>query len=295
MVQWLKIKGFLGLLLLITFPSKSQNWLGGNFRSNLSFGQYLLKTEQHRDFLYLNKTMRKSGLKKDEREQLNFLTGKAHFELGNFKQAGHFFLQSEEITDTGLSQKTFLGAYSLAKVKAFNKADRLLSEYQAEKPFHSQYRHYFRTGAALLGRNYTLYDSLFPVYEEGHPPLDKFHEDLKTYKASLSKVKDKAPWKGAVLSGLVPGLGKVYAGRPKSGLSAFIQLGFLGVQTYEGYSQKGFQDPHFYIFGSLFTIFYVGNIWGSAQSVKKEKHEQYRKIDRELLKDMRDLNDRFVE
>ena len=274
----------------------AQTWLGDDFHTNFRFGRYLLKNEQYNDLLFLTSAMRNATISYKQEAKLSFLAGKAHFELQNFNESGHYFYQSTDLTDTGLSQRVFLGTYALAKSGELAKAESLLSAYHPAKKFRKQYRLYNHLNITLLDRDFQLFDSLKPQYQQGlNTSLDQFYQDLGGYKSALLDIQKKKPWKGAALSALVPGLGKVYAGRPKSGLSNFIQLSILGVQTYEGYRKKGFGDPHFYIFGALFTVFYAGNIWGSAESVKKANHEQYQKIDQQLLKDMRYLNDRFVE
>lgn len=291
--------GRIELLVLILFlpvsQSLGQNWLGGTFSSNYEFGQHLLNTSQFKDLFYLKEVMAENGIPQRQEAQINFLVAKGHYELKNFKKAGRFFQKARDPVDTGLSPKTFLGAHAFAKLKAYQKADQLLLTNDPKQPFHHQYNNYFRSGLAILRQDSRLFDSLNAIKPKSIPPLNKFASDLEEYQTQLKKIKDKKPWKGAVLSGIIPGLGKVYAGRPKSGLSAFLQLGLLGVQAYEGYAEKGLNDPQLYVFGGLFTAFYLGNIWGSANSVKKVKDEKYRKIEQEVLRDMRHLNDRFVE
>jgi hypothetical protein len=78
-----------------------------------------------------------------------------------------------------------------------------------------------------------------------------------------------------VMSALVPGLGKVYAGAPLEGLSTFAITGFLAFSAYRGFIQKEEQSIPGWIFGAGFIGFYAGNIYGTVKQVKKfnEKHK----------------------
>jgi hypothetical protein len=50
--------------------------------------------------------------------------------------------------------------------------------------------------------------------------------------------------------------------------------------------KDGVSSPRFIIYGSLFSLFYIGNIWGSALSVKIKRQEFNEKIDEQILFDM---------
>ena len=56
---------------------------------------------------------------------------------------------------------------------------------------------------------------------------------------------------------------------------AFVTAAVLGWQAAEGYKNGGVNDPRFIIFGSLFTINYIGNIWGSIVAVNVTYQNHY--------------------
>ena len=77
----------------------------------------------------------------------------------------------------------------------------------------------------------------------------------------------------AAFSAIIPGSGKVYAGRVGEGVAAFLTVGSLGVITAEQGIRHGWKDWRTLLAGSLFTWFYIGNIYGSYLSVSIENDE----------------------
>jgi hypothetical protein len=84
----------------------------------------------------------------------------------------------------------------------------------------------------------------------------------------------RKPWVAASLSAVVPGAGKVYAGQWKDGLFSLLFVAINGYQSYRGFHQKGLQSARGWIFGGLALGFYTGNVYGSAQTVKRYNRKQ---------------------
>ena len=82
------------------------------------------------------------------------------------------------------------------------------------------------------------------------------------------KLKRKSPWLAGLLSTIIPGSGKIYAGRWKDGLIALFMTSSTAFV-----SIKGFQNDHhkFYpwALGTIAAVYYSGNIYGSSQAAKK--------------------------
>jgi hypothetical protein len=86
-----------------------------------------------------------------------------------------------------------------------------------------------------------------------------------------------------VYSAIIPGMGKLYLGYKEQALSAFIENIALGAQAAESYYRAGYKSARFIITGSLFGLFYGGNIWGSIILAKKQKREHLKQIDYEIF------------
>jgi hypothetical protein len=98
---------------------------------------------------------------------------------------------------------------------------------------------------------------------------------------------ENAPHHSAFLAGLfsavIPGMGKLYLGYSDQALSGFIANAALGAQAAESYFKAGPASARFIISGSLFGLFYGGNIWGSIIMAKKQKRDHLKQIDYEIF------------
>lgn len=119
------------------------------------------------------------------------------------------------------------------------------------------------------------YNSQFNQYKGKQDELTENFEKLK-------RIKKRSPLVAGVLSGIVPGLGKIYAGKPKQGIAAFVVTSLLATQSIEGYLKGGIKDPRFIIYGSIASVFYISNIYGSALSVNIGKAQTQEQIHNEV-------------
>lgn len=148
------------------------------------------------------------------------------------------------------------------------------------------FRDFELCGMALLNRNYSLFDSLYNSSDTNTYSYKEELISLAMYREDLVHVKHKSPFVAGLLSAIVPGSGKFYAGYRGQAISAAIPSVLIGAAAIETYIRGGPQSPQFIIAASLFSVFYVGNIMGSAFSVKIYREEQYNEIDHSILVDL---------
>jgi hypothetical protein len=116
------------------------------------------------------------------------------------------------------------------------------------------------------------------VYQASEDPHNyktgDFPEPLREDFTKYRRIYKKKPVYGALLSTAVPGLGKLYAGKPASFIFAFVINACYAAQTVESAVKLGDRHPLTLINLSAFTIFYVANIYGGYHSVKDLKRER---------------------
>jgi tetratricopeptide (TPR) repeat protein len=102
-------------------------------------------------------------------------------------------------------------------------------------------------------------------------------EDLAREAVTADK---KSPVAAAVLSAMVPGLGKIYADRPEDGLFSFISTGiFAGLAAWSFY-EDGAGSVRGWIYTTVGSVFYAGNIYGSVMAAlnhDRDADERYKK------------------
>lgn len=114
---------------------------------------------------------------------------------------------------------------------------------------------------------------------QGSPAIPRYQDQIPLDGMLLQLYNDwenrpqKSPALAATLSAILPGSGKVYAGAWKDGLVSALFVGANAFTAYRGFQNQGFRSPYVWIFGSLTTGFYLGNIFGAHKQAKKYNHQ----------------------
>jgi tetratricopeptide (TPR) repeat protein len=93
--------------------------------------------------------------------------------------------------------------------------------------------------------------------------LNRWFGEVATESLSLPH---KSPFAAGLLSSMLPGMGKVYTGRPFDGVYSLIVIGLLTWQAYDGFHDNGTSSTRGWIYGTISGVFYLGNIYGSVVS-----------------------------
>jgi hypothetical protein len=141
-------------------------------------------------------------------------------------------------------------------------------------------------GIALLQRDYSGYKEREKEFTFSSYTDSKEEQRMKGYYDKLKGFHRRSPVLAGLYSAVVPGLGKFYAGKKRQGIAAFLPIISLAALTYEAYRKDGVRSARFIGFGSLFSVFYIGNIWGSTLAVKIRRNEFYKEYDNKILFDM---------
>ena len=89
-----------------------------------------------------------------------------------------------------------------------------------------------------------------------------------SYAEAGTQLPKRSPFFAGVLSTVIPGAGRLYTGRIGDALTSLITVGVAGWQTYDGFNRDGLSSVKGWTFGTIGTIFYVGNIYGSVISAR---------------------------
>lgn len=259
------------LLTLTVFAGKSQE---STFEQEMKFVQHLEQYEQENDALFVLEKLHALNLSEQERGTVHYKQGYLHYRLRNFDRAAQFFnqvnLESPELAAAAFFASIshcYDGQYRAASTALLNRKTVLVPKHKGLLTFQL-------AGHALLRHDLVAFDSLETQFSANHFAYLEQQEELRVLRDRLSKTKRRSPFVAGLLSTAVPGLGKIYAGKTGQGLTNFFVSGILGLSAYEQYRKVGLESPQFYIFASLFTAFYIGNIYGSVYSVNVQYNEQ---------------------
>lgn len=96
-------------------------------------------------------------------------------------------------------------------------------------------------------------------------PFDlQYKEDAAKFYSEKLNPGFKSQTTAAILSAVIPGLGKVYTGNLTDGLTGFLVTGILSFLAYDNF--RADHDFRAWLFTGLAAYFYAGNVYGSMAS-----------------------------
>lgn len=254
----------------------------------LVFMNYLLGVQAFNDVLLLSADLNNSCLtKKSHKDSLHYLTGWAAYQLKKMDlSVSHLSLVSKQSAFYAKSKYFESFGYSYTgkptQGRAVVENDSLLISNKTFKELNLL----VRGSNLLLERKYEEFDSVYTQFNFDSYAVREEQEALYSRKSELLKIKKKSPFLAGCMSAIVPGTGKLYAGYTGMAAAAAIPTVLWGAAAVESYIKAGPSSPQFIIFASLFSTFYIGNIWGSVLSVKVKREERYNEVDHNILLDM---------
>ena len=246
---------------------------------------YLEASEQHEDFaIYGDRLLQNPQITVGQKDTINYLIGITNFQRKKFeKSAFHLSLVSD--SSIFFIKSYFYKAISFTELNDYKKANGILDEYDFSTIGNdiNNLKIHEQSGISLLMRDYVAFDTLSKRFNTTDTSLQTEHTLQLQYAKKLKSLKRKSPAVAGVLSAVIPGLGLVYSGNNGQALSSFIRVAAMGALSIESLSKLGPTHPQFIAFASLFSFFYIGNIWGSALSVQIRKNEQTKELDHNIM------------
>lgn len=273
------------LVILLLFSSPMLGF--AQVKRDSLFLQYLIEKDQQKDIITLLSQFQKKYQDSTQHLlELPYWKGMAYYSLRKLDSSAHYF--SKVLPQSiNYNKSLFWAGISYSYIHETNRAYEAILSIRTNDSITIATRTFELAGISLLRRRLSDYDSLSQHFSMQYYPLQKQQSNFNDYQEIIRQQQRKSALKAALLSAVLPGAGKIYVGKQLGqGISTFIQNAILGLQAYEGLRKDGVGSPRFIIFGSLFALFYVGNIWGSSVSVGVKRQEFNDKINEQILFDM---------
>lgn len=249
------------ILMSFTSTSFSQNQLN----CDLKFIDHLVNIGDFEEALFLlDSNNCSSGQSNDS---VNYLRGWSLYSLKRLSTSSESLIK---VTPASLFylKSHFFAAYNNIHTGNYNAAIEILSKIIVNTEKQVSLKNYEIAGVYLLKGNTIKYEemlnktnrNLYEIYESSDK-LQKISGDIKNHK-------NKSQVIAGVLSGIIPGSGKFYAGKRGEAISAFIATTGLGIVTWENYRKSGLSSFRTIALGTVFAFSYAANIYGSALTVR---------------------------
>lgn len=270
-----------GLLLMASIAPAQSTTFGSEWR----FARHLADKGALDEAVFVLQAFDKQILTVAQHDSLSYLKGWLAYGTKSLDEASKQLLAVSSGSPF-YRQSRYFGAYCLAFQSRRDSASAVMKQLPATDSTLRELRAFEQAGLALLQRQYGRYDTLRQLFTYSSYALSAEEARLDAYRKGLQAQKRRSPALAGLFSAVVPGSGKLYAGKPRQGIAAFLPILTLGLLTWEGYRKDGPTSLRFLGFGSLFTVFYIGNIWGSTLAVKVRRDEFNRGYDNKILFDM---------
>lgn len=259
-------------------------------RKDLSFVNHLMDDHQDEEALFELERIKKIATEPTLLDSIEFLLGWNHYSGKRLEMANKHFLNVSTNSTQYLRSRFYTGfnyAYMRQDEMALNILQNDIANHATDSS-HIKLMLFEHAGISLLNRDYDGYDKYMgQLGSSKFYAIDSERLKMNTYKQQLLQAKNRKPWKAALFSAIIPGSGKMYAGKTNEGVASFVLIGILGGSAYEAYRDNTARPPtRFWIFSSLFTIFYFGNILGSYYTVRIVQDEFNDEMDHKIMFDM---------
>ena len=231
------------------------------FRSiaaDYDFALYLIDNDLKRDALRLV-----SSPCFTPSDTLTFLRGWAHYNLKQLPQAREYF-QGIPKGSSFYDQSLFYSTAVSAHLGDFSTPVASLTGYNGP---HTELRDLQLSGLALLRDDPAAFKQASQGFGFSDFTLQEAEHTLCDIYNSRYVKRAKSPALAAIASAIIPGSGKIYAGKLGEGISAFLLTGVFGAITAEHWVKDGPANWKTIVPGLLGAFLYIGNIYGSYMSV----------------------------
>ena len=278
------------LLLVVCFyiiGGQISNAQNSEISKELAFAKYLGENKQYEDEVFvLNNLLRSDINSSGQTDSIHYLLGHAYYQIKILDSASlQFDLVSPNFANLH-TPSVFWKSYLLNHLGQTDKGKSSLKQHYPIDSKFKDLKNFQLAGNALLGRHYDEFDNYANLFSGSYYQFAKQETQLQELKISLLEHNYKSPFLAGVMSAIIPGSGKIYAGKVGQGIATIMATTIMGIQTYESHRKDGANSPRFIIYASLLSSFYIANVWGSVISVNVRKREFDDTVNKEILFNM---------
>lgn len=250
--------------------------------ARIKFTSYLVNQRMFDESIYEADELLLKNLSHSQQDSLYYLKG---WSLYNQKQLQESAGYLNEVTknSTFYEKSRLFGIYNLTHLKNFESADSAISRYYPHTETGRNFKSFLNSGLYLLKRDIEGYKTTRQDIPSDYFGLSSELKRMDQISKELENRHKKSPVIAGILSGIIPGSGQIYSGKTGQGIAAFLLSSGLALVTIENYSKRGPERFETIFFGTVFSVFYIGNIWGATFSAKIANNEYNELTDKQIL------------
>lgn len=247
----------------------------------IPFVNHLINKKYYSEAIFLieSKLERSSELQKDS---LLYFHGWAHYSLKNLEQSTKSLLGVSK-SSPFFYKSRFFAAYNQVYLTNLSGAQKIFEQMEVKEEPYLSLINFELAGVEMLQGNWALAKKKLDLIDKANPVLAEQAKVLENIHHANQEHRPKSAALAGIMSGIVPGSGKIYAGKTGAGIASLIGTIGFGLITWENYRKGGPANPKTIIFGSLFAFNYFSNIYGSILAVKVSENEYQETVHNQIL------------
>jgi len=254
--------------------------------NEIRFIQHLMNNNEYENaIILLNNINTQYKLADSSHDIVNYLKAICFFNQKKFDSSSYFFKKVGNASNNYI-KSLFLSAISDAYLYKTQSAIQTLFKINTSDSNLIKLKNLQLAGMYLLERKLDSCLYISSEFDQSNFATSKQEKNIQKYFEILSEKKKKSMFLAILMSALIPGSGKIYAGRTGDGVSSLLATLSLGLVAFENFKKDGILNYKTLFFTGLFSTFYAGNIWGTIYSVKMEKEDSNHEIDNNILLDL---------
>jgi hypothetical protein len=258
----------LGLIII-----KSSLILAQNYCSNLTFINHLINSRQYDEATYcLKKIITNTGQNQQTLDSINYYYGWAAYCQKKLDTSANFLSLVSE-NSPFYYKSVFFEGYNYCFLGDYKKSKLVFENIPENDSVITEIKNFELSGISLLQKDYEKFKFYKNKIINPNYAIAKEKDILNEVYNKEINFNRKSMLLAGLLSAAIPGCGKIYTGKIGEGVSSFISISALAALTLENYYKAGKTNYKTLFFGSAFTVFYIGNIYGSIISVKVYRNE----------------------
>jgi hypothetical protein len=215
-------------------------------------------------------------------DSLNYLKGWSLYSLKRLLPSAESLIKVKPESEFYLKSH-FFAAYNYTYNGNLDIALETISKIELSTEKQVSLRDFELSGIYLLQGNQPMFEESFSRVNKTFYEISESADNLEKISANLIRHPTKSPLVAGLLSSIIPGAGKFYAGKRGEAISALIGNAGLGLVTWENYRKSGLKNFRTIAFGSAFVFSYVANIYGAVMTVNITETEYKENVKNSIL------------
>ncbi len=266
------------LLFLIIFKI---GLAAGQNSHELKFINYLINKGDYDEALFLaEKSI--SYLNPEQLDSLNYFKGWAHYSIKNLELSTLSLLNVSK-TSPFYPKSRFFAGYNQIYLGNYNDAKEIFNQTVVTDDTKLSLLLFESGGIEMLEGNWSEAKNQLSALNQNIALINQQIATLNKICDEQAKHRPKSPVLAGIMSGIVPGSGKIYVGKTGEGIASLITTVGFGLITWENYRKLGITDFKTIFFGGIFAANYISNIYGTVISVKIIEDEYQSSVHNQIL------------